>query len=172
MDINRDDLKKPEFWAIVSPAALLLIGLIVMFNMHSVRADSESKLRTAKKVVTNAKELLQITKKSGFDLMTESNLEDFETLTSMMKCATAAKIPDGNIQHIAGEKPKKQRDGKMLYRERFELHNVRMEQIGLFVDYAENNYNSLSCNSISITPFSNKSNKDRWNTTVQFEHVK
>ncbi len=172
MEINRESLKKTETWMVLAPALLLLLGVVVMFNMHSARAMAETKVKTAKKVVTNANEIIKISQEARLSLSGSAGKEQFETVESMKKCAEIARIPENSIPRISGDKGKLLRDGREILRERVELNNVRMEQIGMFIDYAETNYESLRCNNIAITPSANKSNKDRWNTTLQFEHIK
>ncbi len=172
MNFTKEDLKKPESWIIIAPVIFLILGLVSTFSLGSAKKQAQSKVTSAKNVVKDGTEILQYTTKFGISLFDEDDKEDFDTITSMIKCAQAARIPKDNIQHIAGEKPKLLRDGKMSYRERFELHNVRIEQIGIFIDFAEKNFNSLVCSNLAITPSANRTSKDRWNTTLEFEHTK
>lgn len=172
MEINRETLKKTETWMVLAPVILLLLGLLVMYNTYKVRISTEAKVRSAKKVVENAKELLTLSKQARLNLSGSAAKEQFETVESMNKCAEVARIPEGKINRLTGEKGKTLSDGREVFRERYELNGVRMEQIGSFIDYAETNFESLRCVDIAITPSANKTAKDSWNTTLQFEHVK
>ena len=172
MEFTREDLKKVETWIILVPAILLFAGLITMYSCHQAKTRAIAKVNTAEKVVKSIKELQELSQGAKIDLSKGSTKKEFETVNSMIECAKAAKIPALKIKRISGDKPKKLKDGKMEFRESFELNDVRMQQIGLFIDFAERNFESLICTNIAITPSANKSEKDQWNTTVQFEHIK
>ena len=172
MEITSEDLKKPQSWAIITPVILLLVALFFWYGMSKAENAANRELILAKRAVTAANEIIEIKRTSNIDLTGGLGKREFETVSSFIECAKAAGIPPVSMKKLSGEQPKTLRDGRKEYQEGIDLSNIRIEQLGKFIDFAESNFISLNCTDITITPSPNKSSEDRWNATAQFKHIK
>ncbi len=172
MDITKDDFKKPETWAILTPALLLIVAMFFWFSMNKAANAAEKEIKNAARATEAANGIIDIKRKSNIDLDGNAGKREFETVSSFIECAQAAGIASSNMKKLSGEQPKTLRNGQKEYREVIEISNIRIEQLGKFIDFAESNFLSLDCTDISISPSANKSSKDRWSAVVQFKHIK
>ena len=172
MDITREDLKKTESWAVLIPAILLIIALFFWLGMSNAEHEAQKEIRKAKRAVDAASEIIELKRNSNIDLSDGADKREFETVSSFIECARNAGIPTSSMKKLSGEQPKTLKGGRKEYQEVIEVTNVRMEQLGKFIDYGETNFKSLDCTDITITPSPNKNSVDRWNATVHFKHIK
>ena len=172
MDITKEDFKKPQTWAFLIPAILLVAALFCWLSMNSAASAANKEIKNAIIATEAANGIIEIKRKSNIDLSDGAGKREFETVSSFIECAEASGITASSMKKLSGEQPKTLRGGQKEYREVIEITNIRIEQLGKFIDFAETNFESLDCTDISISPSANKSSKDRWNAVVQFRHIK
>ncbi len=169
MDINKEITKDPRFWAVAIPAVLFFWALITTIQMAYAHSALQRQQQITKTTLKDARYVIRVLKASGKDSLS-SVQGRFDSISSAMRCAQAAHIPQSNFAYGETRAPDRQKDGSYLHRETYKISNVKLLQIARFIDYAENNFSNLRCSQVSISPArSNK--KDAWNATVYFQYL-
>jgi len=168
-----ETMKKPRTWAIIIPVLLFLWAAEATISMHGNRADAESAGRFAREMGGIADDIEVTIKKAGGDALAASQSKDFDLVTSALKCAEAAAISSSRLSRGDSSAPKKQKNSTRLqYTENLKLTGVRMMQLAKFIEYAERNFSSLTCDQLSIVPSHGQKTKDTWDVTVTFRYTK
>jgi hypothetical protein len=126
-------------------------------------------MQEAQTVKRNADEIIAFRKSYQTDLP-GGTLRNFEGKTSAGACAKAAGIPLNRLVRGQSPAPKTLKNGSTENTETYYLRSVRLVQAAEFVDYAERNFASLTCNHLSFIPFSG-SKKDAWEVTVRLKYI-
>jgi hypothetical protein len=169
--MNLELLKKPYAWAIIIPALLLIWTISAAAGMFSQRDKTQNQVETASTVEKNARQIINLLNRSGRSDLIGSALPPFGGMDSARACADAATIPLTRLTRgESGGKPKKDKQGRLLHRENYKLHRVRLLQIARFVDHAERDYSSLSCTQLMLTSIVGDKNSDSWDATVSLQY--
>lgn len=173
MPLDMGTMKKPQTWAVIIPVLLLIWAAEATVSMHGKRATAQNTIRTASQMGGIANDIDIMIKKAGGDASAAAQLEDFDLVTSTLKCAEAAAISPNRLSRGDSSAPKKQKNSTSLqYTENLKLTGVRMMQLAKFIEYAERNFSSLTCDQLSIVPSHGQKTKDTWDVTVTFRYTK
>ena len=166
IDINT--LKKPYAWAIIIPALLFVWAVGSTVTMAGNQKNTNRRLENTEKALNIAEDISNITRKARGRNSAEAMVQKFTFVDSTLKCAKAAGIPKSKVKHINTPRPKHQKKGAAQRSEKCKLNAVLMLQIASFIDYAEQNFSSVHCSQLSISPSPDKKNKDSWDATINF----
>lgn len=169
-DIN--ELKKPQSWAIIIPAFLLIWAFMATINMLDKQSDAQSRIQKTRQALQYARSIQGKMREFGDTGIDQSQIKTFDLVTSARKCAKAAAIPIEKLSEGSISAGKKRKDGSVQRNQNYNLKSVRMFQIAKFIDFAEQNYSSLNSSKINIAPSPTKKSKDLWNATITFQYIK
>ena len=166
-DIN--SLKKPSLWAVAIPIILTIWALAATAAMFAQREKALDKKHTADTTQKKAQQILALRKTLGANLAGSSS-KNFQGIISARLCAKFATIAENRLTRAESPRPQLQKDGSTLHRENYRINNIRLIQIVKFIDYAERNFFSVSCNQLTITPVRSKT-KDSWDATIHIQYL-
>lgn len=166
-----DILKKSWLWAIIIPVLLLGWTIYAAAGMLSQRNKARTQMGAADDAQKYSRQIITLLNRSGRGDLTGSALPAFLGMDSARDCAQAAGIPLTSLTRgESGGKPKKDDQGRLLHRENYKLHRVRLLQIARFVDQAERNFASLSCSQLTLTAIGGGKNNDSWDATISLQY--
>jgi len=172
MKIDINTFKKSRTWVIIVPAVLFIWTFYITLNFFSVRDQFDRKFKSTVEITQKAHRIAErITLAGGTD-SANSQIGDFDYLTSALQCARAAAIDKTKLSRGLSSAPKKLKGNTYQHHENYKLTGVYMFQIAKFIDYAERNFASLTCSQISIVPSLNRKNRDSWDVTLDFKYPK
>jgi len=171
MTINKDMLRQPEFWRVAIPCLLLLWALSATRSMYAQKQSARDQLKTTAKVMRDARAIAAILDQLGTRKDRIARNRPFDSVASARECAHAAGIPEARLSRGESSSPKKNKDGSIRIIESFKLRNSQLLQIARFIDYAEQNFASLTCTQITITNSRNR-RKNNWDADLTFQYLR
>ena len=170
LKIDKELLYKPYFWAICVPAFLGLWAIAVAFTLNNAHDKATRSIKNARDTDENGREILHYLTRSG-KLGLEGGIgKAFEGVKSARECARVARIPEARLVRLESSKIKSLKSGKQLHRETYKLSKVKLLQIALFIDNAEQSYLNVSCHDLSMV-FVKGKGKDLWEATVYLAYL-
>ena len=172
MDFDAKMLKKPEAWAVIVPAVLVVWSIGTTLKMLDCRNRALSQRDQSRQVQANVHTIKSILRRSGHQDISDASINiEFDRVSSARRCAKEALITESKLHRIESPNAKPQKDGSFLFRETFKLNSIKLLQIARFIDFAERNYSSLNCTQATIYPARIKT-KDSWDATINFQYLK
>ena len=162
-------LLKPQFWAILVPALLVLWMLPMAVGMAKQSKLAKRKLQDASQVEEIVQRILTRRQQSGGSSLTDLMVPEFQGVASAHECARMAKISPLRLEKGQGSTSNMPREGNMMRSENYNLNGVRLLEIARFIDYAENNFFKVTCPILLLT-YSPAKTKDYWIATVHLEY--
>jgi len=170
LQINKEVFYKPYFWAIFVPAFLSFWAIAAAFTLNSVHDEANRRVNDARETDENGRDIMEYLTRSG-KLGLEGGIGNaFEGIKSARECAFTARIPEARLVRLESSKIKSLKSGRQLHRETYKLSNVKLLQIALFIDYAEQTYLNVSCHDLSMV-FVKGKGKDLWEATVYLAYL-
>lgn len=171
IEFNQETVKKPLFWAIIVPFLLLVVTIVLAARTADAKKSAQIKLNQAKNIEKTAKTIENFRRQASLSSSPQIlSLPYFNSITSARECAVQAEISLSNINRLSVGTPKKQQDGSFLYRETYNIKNVKLLDIAEFIDYAERNYESVRCSQVTINHSRNKG-KDTWDANIDLQYL-
>ena len=168
--VDKELLQKPYFWAVCVPALLLVWMIPVAFALGDARDKALRDVKDTAKVEEHSRTVLSHLKRSG-KLGFEGDIgKEFDGIKAARQCAWNAKISESRLVRLESSKIKSLKSDRLLHRETYQLSNVKLLQIALFIDYAEQTYLNVSCHDLSMIFVKGKS-KDLWEATVYVAYL-
>ncbi|MBN1765711.1 MAG: hypothetical protein JW860_10670 [Sedimentisphaerales bacterium] len=172
MDMDIQKLKQPKTWGVAIPFILTIWALISTFSMMNARTQAQNQIQNTQKIWEESNSIVTILKKAGQDDTGDITLQgSFDRVGSVLQSAKHALIVESKVERVESSSPKIQKDGSLLYRETYNLKNVKLLQIAKFIDYAERSFSSTSCTHITIIPSRNM-RQDSWDANITFQYIK
>ena len=168
--INRELFYEPYFWAIFVPALLGFWAIGAAFTLNSAQDKANRRVKDARETDENGRDIMQYLTRSGKLGLDGGIGKAFEGIKSARECASVARIPETRLARLESSKIKSLKSGKELHRETYKLSNVKLLQIALFIDHAEQTYLNVSCHDLSMV-FVKGKGKDLWDATVYLAYL-
>ena len=166
--MNRALLRDRRLWMVGVPAVLGLAVLVSLSQMAGAKRAAKGQAATAAEVNKDARRIVTLLRQSG-QALGDGDLPRFLGAASATECAKAAKIPIRLVQQVSSSVPQKMRDGQVEHQERYTLQGVRLLQVALFIDCAEQHYAKLTCSNLMLTALQGKT-PDSWLTVVTLKY--
>jgi len=172
LQLNKDLIRKPIFWAILIPALLIVWTIPAALNMASQAGIKKRALSNIRPVEDNAQRILRLRGVKGTDLGTDSigSQKLFTGKASAFACARFAQISESRWPRGEATRPKTQKDGSILHKETYKLLGVKFLQIAQFIDHAERHFSNVNCDNLTLT-YAPAKVKDSWNATIHLEYI-
>ena len=172
LQLNKELIRKPVFWAILIPALLLVWTIPVALSMAQHAATKKKALINIRAVEDNAQQILRLLGVKGTDLGTPGTESQnfFTGKASAMACVRFAQIPVSRWIHGEAARPKPQKDGSILHKETYKLLGVKFLQIAQFIDHAERHFSNVNCDNLTLT-YAPANIKDSWDATIHLEYI-
>ena len=173
LKLNKELIRKPVFWAILIPAALLVWTIPAALNMARHGAMKKRALNNIQTVENNAQRILHLLRLSGTDLGTASSEYQnmFTGKDSAFACAGVAGFPESRLTRGESSRNKVLKNGSILHQETYKLHGVEMLQVALFVDHAERYFSNATCDNLTLTFNTRGKTKDTWDASVHIKYI-
>ena len=172
LQLNKELIRKPVFWAILIPAVLMVWTIPAALNMARHSGIKKRALSNIRSVEDNAQRILRLLGVKGTDLGTDSTGSQnlFTGKASAMACACIAEIPESRWPRGEAARPKPQKNGSILHTETYKLLGVKFLQIALFIDHAERHFTNVTCDNLTLT-YAPANIKDSWDANIHLEYI-
>ena len=173
LKLNKELIRKPVFWAILIPAAMMVWTIPAALNMARYAAMKKRALNNIRTVEDNAQRILHLLRLSGTDLGTVSSESQnlFTGKDSAFACAGVAGFPESRLTRGEASRNKVLKNGSILHQETYKLHGIKMFQVALFVDHAERYFSNATCDNLTLTFGTRGSTKDIWDASVHIKYI-
>ena len=169
MTLDKQSLKRPDFWAVVVPIILFLWLVFVAFGLADAREESSGRLADMDKVSADMAKIRKIIAEAGGADLSGGSIGDFEGISSARKCAEAAKIKEDRLSRLESMRPRIEKGDRVVYHETYRLDHVNILQVARFIDFAERGFYKVNCAQLFLVKARTKQ-KDSWDATVDFQY--
>ncbi len=174
IQIDRDTIRHPLFWAVVIPILLLGVTVYLYYNLSDTRRLALRQQETADEILKHVeaiKHLRQRVSLTDSDSELPYTIREFNSISSARVCAEHAYIGTSKIERISVGTPKKQKDGSELISEKYNIKNVKLIEIAMFIDHAERQFDSVRCSQVAINHSRNKG-RNTWDANIDLQYLR
>jgi hypothetical protein len=142
---------------------------VSLVNCSGEKSACERLLEDRKETLRYARQIKLMQERSDRGELAAA-LEHWDGKASAGECARAAGVPLDRLARGESSTPRRLRDGGILHSETYRLRAVRLLQAARFLDYAEENFATITCENLQLTPAGGHDG-DSWDVTCRLRYV-